>query len=141
MLEVRLDHDSGTMTGMVLAGRYAGQALDALARPDLISLRSDLQRDDPQGVPLLETYLDRRFAGWRDADEGEAHAGRAAAAGGGMTRRDALDTLGLAEGASAEDIVRAHRDLMKKFHPDRGGPTGLAARVNQAKDVLMQRQG
>ena len=58
-----------------------------------------------------------------------------------MSRREAYETLGLREGASAEEIVHAHRSLMKKFHPDRGGPTGLAARVNQAKDVLMQRQG
>jgi len=58
-----------------------------------------------------------------------------------MSRKDALEVLGLAEGASAADIIRAHRALMKKFHPDHGGSTALAARVNQAKDVLMERQG
>ncbi len=58
-----------------------------------------------------------------------------------MTRREAYETLGLPEGASAEEIIRAHRALMKKLHPDHGGSTGLAARVNQAKDVLMQRHG
>ena len=62
-------------------------------------------------------------------------------AGGAMSRKEALEVLGLAEGASAADIIRAHRALMKKFHPDHGGSTALAARVNQAKDVLMQRQG
>ena len=90
-------------------------------------------------MALLETYLDRRFAGWREADEGQAQAGRGG--GGAMSRREAYETLGLEEGASAEEIIRAHRTLMKKLHPDHGGSTGLAARVNQAKDVLMQRHG
>jgi hypothetical protein len=137
MIEMRLDHLSGAMTGRVLAGGYAGRAVETLSRPELLSLRQELARDDPDGVNLLEAYLDRRFAGWREADQGK----RQARGGGAMSRRDALEVLGLAEGASAADIIRAHRTLMKKFHPDHGGSTALAARVNQAKDVLMQRQG
>jgi hypothetical protein len=136
MIEMRLDHSSGAMTGSVLAGAYAGRGVETLSRPELMSLRRELQRDDPDGVNLLEAYLDRRFSGWREADEGQRQ-GR----GGAMSRREALEVLGLAEGASAADIIRAHRTLMKKFHPDHGGSTTLAARVNQAKDVLMQRQG
>jgi hypothetical protein len=137
MIEMRLDHDSGTMTGRVLAGAYAGRVVETLSRPELMSLRRELARDDPDGVNLLEAYLDRRFAGWREADQGE----RQPRGGGAMSRREAFEVLGLAEGASAADIISAHRALMKKFHPDHGGSTALAARVNQAKDVLMQRQG
>jgi hypothetical protein len=138
MIEMRLDHDSGAMTGTVLAGAYAARAVETLSRPELISLRQELMRDDPDGVSLLEAYLDRRFAGWREADQGEGQRRRG---GGAMSRREALEVLGLAEGASAAEIIRAHRALMKKFHPDHGGSTTLAARVNQAKDVLMERQG
>ena len=138
MIEMRLDHDSGAMTGTVLAGAYAARAVETLSRPELVSLRQELMRDDPDGVSLLEAYLDRRFAGWREADQGEGQRRRG---GGAMSRREALEVLGLAEGASAAEIIRAHRTLMKKFHPDHGGSTTLAARVNQAKDVLMQRQG
>jgi hypothetical protein len=138
MVEMRLDHDSGAMTGTVLAGVYAGRPVESLSRPELIALRQELLCDDPDGVALLEAYLDRRFAGWREADQGEGQRRRG---GGAMSRREALEVLGLAEGASTADIIRAHRTLMKKFHPDHGGSTTLAARVNQAKDVLMQRQG
>ena len=137
MIEMRLDHDSGAMTGKVLAGAYAGRAVETLSRPELSSLRQELKRDDPDGVSLLEAYLDRRFAGWREADQDQ----RQRRGSGAMSRGEALEVLGLAEGASAADIIRAHRTLMKKFHPDHGGSTTLAARVNQAKDVLMQRQG
>jgi hypothetical protein len=138
MVEMQLDHDSGAMTGRVLTGAYAGRAVETLSRPELVSLRRELMLDDPDGARLLEAYLDRRFAGWREADQGERQGRRG---GGAMSRREALEVLGLAEGASAADIIRAHRTLMKKFHPDHGGSTTLAARVNQAKDVLMQRQG
>jgi hypothetical protein len=138
MLEMRLDHDSGVMTGTILAGAYAGRAIETLSRPELIALRQELARDDPDGVSLLEAYLDRRFAGWREADQGQRQRRGGDEA---MSRREAFEVLGLAEGSSAADIIRAHRTLMKKFHPDHGGSTTLAARVNQAKDVLMQRQG
>jgi DnaJ domain len=140
MIEMRLDHDTGVMSGSVLGGVYAGRALDSLARPELMALRQELARDDPDGVSLLEAYLDRRFAGWREADQGERER-RGQGGAGAMTRKEAFEVLGLAEGASAAEIIRAHRALMKKFHPDHGGSTALAARVNQAKDVLMQRQG
>ncbi len=141
MIEMRLDLDSGAMSGSVLAGSYAGRALETLSRPELLGLRQELARDDPDGVNLLEAYLDRRFAGWREADQGEPQGRGRGGAGGAMSRKEALEVLGLAEGAGAADIIRAHRALMKKFHPDHGGSTALAARVNQAKDVLMQRQG
>ncbi len=138
MIEMRLDHDSGAMTGTVLSGAYAARAVETLSRPELIALRQELMRDDPDGVSLLEAYLDRRFAGWREADQGQR---QRRGGGGAMSRREAFEVLGLAEGAPEADIIRAHRTLMKKFHPDHGGSTTLAARVNQAKDVLMQRQG
>ena len=71
MVEMRLDHDSGAMTGTILSGAYAGRAVETLSRPELMSLRQELARDDPDGVSLLEAYLDRRFAGWREADQGQ----------------------------------------------------------------------
>ena len=140
-IEMRLDLESGAMSGVALAGPYQGRALETLARPDCLNLYRSCLRDDPEGATLLETYLDRRFAGWRDADEGQSEAGGGARSSGAMSRDEAYDILGLAKGASAEEIVGAHRSLMKKLHPDHGGSTALAARVNQAKDVLLNRHG
>ena len=71
MVEMRLDHSSGAMTGTILSGAYGGRGIETLSRPELMSLRQELARDDPDGVSLLEAYLDRRFAGWREADQGQ----------------------------------------------------------------------
>jgi len=138
MLEMTLDHASGDLTGMALSGPFQGRPLESLTRPDCLSFHAMLLRDDPEGARLLETYLDRRFAGWRNAEEAQRDPG-GRSRGGAMTREEAYEVLGLTAGAEAEAIVRAHRALMKKLHPDHGGSTALAARVNQAKDVLLRR--
>jgi hypothetical protein len=143
MIEMELDHATGAIRGMILAGKDEGKRLDALTRPAVFELYRICLRDDPEGARLLEAYLDRRFAGWRAAGDthhdagsgGEARARRS----GTITEDEAYEILGLKKGAAAADIARAHRDLMKKLHPDLGGTTDLAARVNEAKEVLMRR--
>ena len=140
MIEMELDHETGAMDGTILAGPLEGRTLDTLARPACEDLYRQCLADDPDGARLLEAYLDRRFAGWRQAGEGDADAGRTRARrNAAMTEDEAYEVLGLRQGASREDVARAHRSLMKKLHPDQGGSTDLAARVNQAKDVLMRR--
>ena len=85
-------------------------------------------------------YLDRRDPRWREHAQADAATGPSRAGWGGkMTEEEAYQVLGVQPGASAEDIGRAHRTLMKKLHPDQGGSTYLAARVNEAKDVLLRR--
>jgi hypothetical protein len=136
-LEMELDHDSGAMRGRILAGRYEGADLDSLDPATLIGFLGDIDGDSRQ---LLMAYLDRREPRWRENAQGYAAAGSGAPPSGGkMTKEEAYQILGLQPGASAQDVARAHRSLMKKLHPDQGGSTYLAARVNEAKEVLLQR--
>ena len=135
-LDMQLDHDTGAMQGTVLQGAYAGTELDRL---DLKRLAALVAEVDEESRALLLAYLDRRDAGWREHAQGDAASGRGRASSGKMTEEEAYQILGLQPGASADDIGRAHRALMKKLHPDQGGSTYLAARVNEAKDVLLRR--
>ena len=137
-LEMELDHDTGAMHGRILAGKYEGMSLDALDPLTLAGLLGSIDSDSRQ---LLMAYLDRREPRWREHAQYDAAAGEGsrAAPGGKMTEEEAYQILGVAPGASADEIGRAHRSLMKKLHPDQGGSTYLAARVNQAKDVLLRR--
>ena len=137
-LEMELDHDSGAMRGRIVAGRHEGLTLDALDPPTLIGLLGEIDDDSRD---LLAAYLDRRQPSWREHAQGDAAAGSRtrAAASGKMTEEEAYQILGVQPGATAEDVSRAHRSLMKKLHPDQGGSTYLAARVNEAKDVLLRR--
>jgi hypothetical protein len=140
MIDMHLDHATGELGGIVLSGPYQGRPLQTLTRSDCLALYAAALREDPDGALLLETYLDRRFAGWREAAQGQGDARRGGGSG-SITPEEAYQVLGVPQGASAEEISRAHRVLMKKLHPDHGGSTSLAARVNQAKDVLLRRHG
>lgn len=135
VFEMELDHDSGAMRGRILVGRHEGVPLDAL---DVASLTEMLPEIDEDSRALLMAYLDRREPGWREHAQGDTNAGPPPRSG-KMTEEEAYQILGLQAGASAQDIGRAHRSLMKKLHPDQGGSTYLAARVNEAKDVLLKR--
>ena len=135
-LDVELDHDTGAITGRVLKGAFAGRQLAELTPLEMARLWQDCRFADPQSAQILEAYLDRAHPSWRD-DLGRADGEHGAAAGGGMTREQALEVLGLEAGASEDDIRRAHRELMMKMHPDRGGSTYIAAKINEAKDVLL----
>jgi DnaJ-like protein len=130
-----LDHDSGEMAGKVLQGQFAGVQLGDLQLSDLYVLLEEVG-NDPDSERLLEAYLDRHVGpDWRE------DAGRPTGSGsqsfGPMTRDEAYEVLGLRPGATVDAIRRAHKDLMLKLHPDHGGSTVLAARVNAAKDLLL----
>jgi len=135
-LDMSLDHNSGVLGGQIVDGPQAGRMLDEF---DLAQLLAMVPSFDAESVALLESYLDRRFPAWRQDAQGD-RAGRQGrtAASGKMTDEEAYQILGVQPGATRDDIGRAHRTLMKKLHPDQGGSTYLAARVNEAKDTLLR---
>lgn len=135
-LEMELEHDTGTMAGRVRKGFFAGRRIEDLRPVELAHLWQDCRFADPQSAQLVEAYLDRVHPTWRDdmqRQESQVPKGP----DGRMTRTEAMEILGLAAGASEEEIKRAHRDLIMKLHPDKGGSTYLAAKINEAKDVAL----
>ena len=132
-LRMSLDHDTGTMDGVVLEGSYEGRRLSELDLGDLVNLLTVCRAEDTQSAAVLEAYLDRVHGdGWR-AGGGGSHGEETSH----MTVTEAREILDLGAGASREEIVEAHRRLMQKNHPDRGGSTYLAAKINQAKETLL----
>lgn len=136
LLEMTLDHDTGVMDGTVLQGEFQGRSLSDLSESEFIQLLKTCRTQDGDSARLLETYLDKRFGdSWR-ADDTEPTTEQSPEGSGELTRQEAYAILGLEPGASREEIILAHRRLMQKMHPDRGGSTWLAARINEAKKYL-----
>ncbi|MEM9601766.1 MAG: molecular chaperone DnaJ [Pseudomonadota bacterium] len=136
-LRMTLDHDTGRMDGTVSRGAFAGRTLSSLSVDELRALWNACQ-GDIDDVRLLLAYVQRERVGeW----EPTGHPGGAGAAdaSGDMTREEALAILGLDDGATADDVVQAHRRLIAKMHPDKGGSDYLASRINLAKDTLRPR--
>jgi DnaJ-domain-containing protein 1 len=134
-----LDHDSGTMTGTVLRGQFAGMRLEELGRADLLALLRECRAADEESARLIEAYLDRADPDWHEDFAGARSEYRAAPGGPDVTVEEAYAILGLAPGADAAAIRAAHRRLMKQLHPDHGGTDYLATKINRARDVLLHR--
>lgn len=138
LLRMTLDHATGAMDGLVREGKMRGRKLSELGLDALLDLLAEARLDDPDSAPLLEAFLDRAAPDWRShsgAAAGEAPP--ASSPRGGMTRAEAARLLGVAEDADEGTIKAAHRRLMMKVHPDHGGTDELAARLNDAKRVLL----
>ena len=108
-----------------------------LTPEQLLELLSECATD-PQSANLLEAYLDREHGPeWREAEPAGAQRPDPVRDG-QMSRVEAYEILGLQPGAEKQEILAAHRRLMQKLHPDRGGSTYLAAKINKAKELLLE---
>ena len=140
-LDMALDEGTGAIEGRFTAGPLAGRSLDGLSQAELVAARAGIA-DDAESLRLLDAYLDRTFAGWREHhDEGSGARRPGPADPGGMGEDEAYQILGLEPGADAAAIRAAHRRLMGTIHPDKGGSTYLAAKVNLATEVLLKLHG
>ncbi len=123
---------TGPCAGRLLKGRFAGRALSELSAAERGGCLAELRANDAYAARLYETYLKHTAPGWNPG------AGSGASSSRGMGTDEAYLVLGLNPGASRAEINAAHRGLIKRFHPDRGGTDYLAAKVNEAKDVLLK---
>ena len=146
-LDMTLDHDSGQMSGHVLSGQHAGRQLDSLSPDELRQLFDECTANDPESARLLQAWVARTYSDeghsndqWREAAGGGAGSNTGGGSGSNATPSitEARDILGLDDSASRQDVVDAHRRLMIKMHPDKGGSNYLAAKINAAKEVLLK---
>lgn len=133
-LAMVLDHDTGDMDGQVLEGSFKGSKLSDLSLTDLLSLR-EVCREDSDSLNVLEAWLDRAHPDWADA--GDDTRQQDFSETGNLDEHQAREILGLKPDAGKKEIVEAHRRLIQKLHPDHGGSSYLAARINEAKRVLL----
>jgi hypothetical protein len=133
-LRMHLDHDSGKLSGEVIKGEFTDWLLAEMDNQQLQALLAFCQQEDSESAQLLDSYLQQRFDGSSEFGQQQQTAQPSHT---GMSRKEALDVLGLDDSASDEDVTAAHRKLMQKLHPDRGGNDYLASKINQAKDFLL----
>jgi hypothetical protein len=136
-LSATLDHGSGHIDGEIIEGPHKGWLLSELSIMQLEDLLTHYQAEDEESAELLEAYIDQRRQQADQNTEQQRTANRAASDQ--SARAEALAILGLDEGSTEEEVVSAHRSLIQKLHPDRGGNDFLAAKINQAKDILLKK--
>jgi len=128
---------TGEISGIILEGVHRGKSLSELTKEQLASLLKECQQSDKESALLLATYMAHYYgAEWR---EGKTRSRQESGGDETMSRAQALEILGLREPVKEADIIKAHRQLIQKFHPDRGGSNYLAAKINMAKDYLLRK--
>jgi len=130
---MRLDQSSGDIDGEIVAGHYQGRRLSQMSLEDLLSFNAEIAVDADSSA-LLQAYLDRIHPDWRETG---SHSQASGFSDSEMTLSQALEILGLGENPSRDEVIKAHRRLMQKLHPDQGGSTYLAAKVNLAKQCVL----
>lgn len=136
-LSATLDHATGSIDGEVIEGPHKGWLLSELSLEQLDELLRHYQTEDEESAQLLVAYIDQRHQQAEQASEKQHSANKTAASE--SARSEAFATLGLEDNATEEEIIAAHRSLIQKLHPDRGGNDFLAAKINQAKDILLSK--
>ena len=133
-IDAEINFSTRTMDGEVLSGDYGGRKLSMLTSDELNSLSEWLKAKDQESFVLLNTYMMRMGKG---ANNDSFSQDRRNDSFSQMSKKDALQILGLNEGSTNHDIIKSHKRLIQRLHPDRGGSDYLAAKINAAKDRLL----
>ena len=129
-LLVKVNFSSREMDGEVLQGEFTGRQLSELTPEQQQTLAESLKESDRESYLLLQAYLLRNNSGGSDQSYNSSNLTE-------LTDKEAYEILGLQPNAPKEDIIKAHKRLMQRLHPDRGGSDYLAAKINSAKDKLV----
>lgn len=139
-LDMKLDHDTGAMDGLIKQGVFRGRRLSELDLDEALELLREVRIEDADSERLVEAFMDRTWPDWRDGGEDEPESGRGGGRSGGpMTVAEALEILELEGEPTPEEVRQAYKRQMKRHHPDQGGSDADAARLNQARDILLNR--
>lgn len=151
-LHVIFDPDTEMLDGEVVRGELKGRRLSDLSPDEVDALMAEVS-PDPESVNILRRIFPQfREGGPREGDgmkSGAGHRDRGRAGGDGRNRghrprttmdvTEAYSVLDLEAGASDAEILKAHRRLMKLVHPDKGGSAYFASKLNEARDLLLDR--
>jgi hypothetical protein len=135
---MELDHDTGAVNGKVVSGAFVGANLIDLGEMDTKALIAEVQWDS-DSLSLLESWLDANRSGWREYFAAQQDGAAPERESSADPLAEAYAVLGLEPGATDGEIRAAHRELMKAVHPDHGGSSYLAAKINEARDRLLHR--
>ncbi|MFL2530393.1 MAG: DnaJ domain-containing protein [Porticoccaceae bacterium] len=132
-LVISINFTTGSVEGEIISGDYNGKKLSELSQDELKQLSQQYKTVDKESYVLLQAYLfrsgsnnDQAYQQYNPANFNE------------LTETEAYEILGLPNTASKDEIVKAHKRLMQRMHPDRGGSDYLAAKINAAKDQLVK---
>jgi hypothetical protein len=129
-LLVSVNFASKQMDGEILQGEFTGQRLSELSPEQLQTLAEHLKETDRESFVLLQTYMLRNNRGGSDQTYQANNLSE-------LSEKEAYEVLGLDDNAPKEDVIKAHKRLIQRLHPDRGGSDYLAAKINAAKDKLV----
>ena len=132
IIEVEINFSTSSVSGKVIEGPSAGKPLDSLSESELDELLSYCRSHDKKSTYLLQMYLARRF-------QNTGNNSSSTSPSGSMSLDEAAEVLGVSPNADKDEINQAHRRLIGRVHPDKGGSDYLASLLNNARDLLLSK--
>ncbi len=130
-LDVNVNLQNGQIYGKVIDGPLSGKNLSDLTESELDQLENFYKGNNKASLYLIRVVRHKP-----QTSHGNQQGGFPSTTT--PTIEEAFQVLGLSTDATKKDVIKSHRSLMQKLHPDRGGNDYLASRVNLAKDVLIE---